>query len=85
MTIPEALASAKASGRAVRIERSDGEVVVLKVLALDSAELLYAVYTSTHPERYGVCDSTGFAMPLDEIQGAAVLERPPAIRRAVLD
>lgn len=69
----------------MRLFRSDGEVLVLSVLGYDDERLLYAVLTSTHPERYAVCDSTGFSLDLAEIERVTLLDRPPARRRALLE
>ena len=85
MEIPAAIIEAERSGRTLRLHRSDGEVLVLQVLAYDETELVYAVLTSTHPERYGVCDSTGFRLPLVEITSLHLLNRPPARYRAVIE
>ena len=68
---------AKRSEKPLRIVRGDGEEILAKVLGRDGDVLLYAVYTSTHPERYGVCDSTGFRLPLREIESAALSDAPP--------
>ncbi len=85
MSVPVEIVQARESGRPVRLFRSDGEVVVLRVLSYDDEQLLYAVFTSTHPERYAVCDSTGFSLDLAEIERVTLLDRPPALRRAVLE
>lgn len=84
MAVPTEIAEAHRSGQAVRLHRRDGEVLVLRVLSYDEQELEYAVYTSTHPERYAVCDSTGFILPLGEIERVQLLERPPVRRRAII-
>jgi len=73
----EVIEAAQDSDRPLRILRSDGEEILAKVLGRDGDVLLYAVYTSTHPERYGVCDSTGFRLPLREIQSASLSDAPP--------
>ena len=79
------IASAAASGKLLRVHRRDGEVIVLRVLDLDEHELVYDVHTSSHPERYAVCDSTGFRLPFDEIERVQALERPPPRFRSVLE
>lgn len=73
----EVIEAAQHADRPLRILRSDGEEILAKVLGRDGDVLLYAVYTSTHPERYGVCDSTGFRLPLREIQSVTLAETPP--------
>ena len=77
------IASAHREGKAVRIQRRDGEELVVRVLHHDVQTLVYAVYTSTHPERYAVCDSTGFTVPLAEIERVQMLRNPdgPAPRK----
>jgi hypothetical protein len=85
VSIPVEIVQARESGRPVRLVRSDGEILVLRVISYDDEQLLYAVFTSSHPERYGVCDSTGFALDLAEIEGVTLLERPPPMRRAVIE
>ena len=82
--VSEALEEALRSQKALRIEREDGEVIVAQVLRYETRALFYAVYTSTHPERYGVCDSTGFRLDLTEICKVEILDQPPAQRRFVL-
>ena len=84
-SLSETLEQALNTQKALRIERDDGEVIVAQLLRYGSGELFYAVYTSTHPERYGVCDSTGFRLGLGEIRSAEILESPPEKRRFVLD
>ena len=76
------IARAFESGRAVRIHARDGEVLVARVLGLDEAELRFAVVTSSRPERYAVCDSTGFVRRFDELERAVVLDSPPLGARA---
>ncbi len=85
MSVPVEIVQARESGRPVRLFRSDGEVLVLRVLSYDDEQLLYAVFTSTHPERYAVCDSTVFSLELAEIERVTLLDLPHALRRAVLE
>ena len=85
MSIPAEITEARRSGLAVRVFRSDGEVIVLQVLDCDERDLVYRVLTSSHPERYGVCDSTGFSLPLGEIERLQLLDRPPPRRRAIIE
>jgi len=80
--VAEELAKAFESGRAVRIHARDGEVLVARVLELDREAVRFAVVTSSRPERYAVCDSTGFVRRLDELERAVVLESQPRARRA---
>jgi len=85
VTIPIEVVEAGRTGKPLRLHRSDGEVLVLRVLHCDEQELVYAVYTSTHSERYGVCDSTGFRLAVTEIESVELLDRPPPRFRAVFD
>jgi hypothetical protein len=80
--IHDDLARAFESGRPVRIHARDGEVLVARVLQVDPEAVRFAVVTSSRPERYGVCDSTGFVRRLDELERAVVLEGEPRARRA---
>ena len=85
MAVPLELLQARDAGRAVRVHRRDGEVLVAQVLHCDADELVYAVLTSSRPERYAVCDSTGFTLAIDEIERIQVLDRAPLRRRARLE
>jgi hypothetical protein len=71
---------AVASGRPVRLHARDGEVLVARILDADERGFRFAVVTSSRPERYGVCDSTGFLRDWDEIERVTLLaegqERP---------
>ena len=78
------IVEAARDGKAVRLHRDDGEVLVVNVLAYDEHELTCIVLTSSRPERYAVCDSTGFSVAHSEIERARVLKRPPPRTRAVL-
>jgi hypothetical protein len=69
----EVLQSAVETGRSVRIHLSDGEVVVARVLSVDFEEVVYAALTSSRPERYAVCDSTGARARLDAVERAVLL------------
>lgn len=62
------------TGRDVRLHLRDGEVVVARILALDADEIRFAAVTSSRPERYAVCDSTGVVVRFDELERAVVLE-----------
>lgn len=62
------------TGREVRLHTRDGEVLVARVLGCDADEVRFAVVTSSRPERYAVCDSTGFVRRFDELERAVVLE-----------
>ena len=68
------------SGCPVRLHARDGEVLVARILDADEHGIRFAVVTSSRPERYGVCDSTGFLRDWDEIERATLLaegqERP---------
>ena len=74
------MARAFETGRSVRLHARDGEVLVARILAFDELELRFAVVTSSRPERYAVCDSTGFLRRFDELERAVVLD-PPDDRR----
>jgi len=67
------LAAAETSGGLVRVHLRDGEVLVARVLQLDARELVYAVVRSSRPERYAVCDSTGFRVERSQIERAVGL------------
>ena len=71
--------------KALRIARADGEEIVARLLAYDAETLTIAVHTSTHPERYAVCDSTGFELALAEVLEVEVLDNPPPRWRFVLE
>lgn len=62
------------TGRDVRLHAFDGEVLVARVLDVDAESLRFAVITSSRPERYAVCDSTGVVRRFDELERAVVLE-----------
>ena len=79
--IHDDLSRAFESGRPVRIHARDGEVLVARVLEVDADAVRFAVVTSSRPERYGVCDSTGFVRRLAELERATVLEGEPRARR----
>jgi hypothetical protein len=51
-------------------------VVVARILQHNPREVMYAVVTSSRPEKYALCDATGFIIPLDAIQKASVLWGP---------
>jgi hypothetical protein len=77
MAIQAEIARARLSGQPIRVHTADGEVVVARVLSVDERELVYAVLTSSRPERYAVCDSTGFTLPLEAIERVQALREPP--------
>lgn len=70
------LAEACRSGQPVRVHTRDGEVLVARVLAWDGEQLVYAALQSSHPERYAVCDSTGFRLGEDAIRRTQLLRDP---------
>jgi hypothetical protein len=43
---------------------------------------VYTVLSSSRPERYAVCDSTGFVIPISEIERARLLEEPRRSRHS---
>ena len=61
------------TGCPVRLHTRDGEVLVARILETDEDGIRFAVVTSSRPERYGVCDSTGFLRGWDEIERAALV------------
>ena len=71
------LRAAAAQGHCVRVHLLDGEVLVARVLHVDARELVYAVVRSSRPERYAVCDSTGFRVARDAIERAVRVPEPP--------
>ncbi len=73
MSVPEEIVTAAGSGQPIRLHTRDGEVLVARVLQFDERELRYLVLTSSRPERYAVCDSTGFPLPIDELQMVVLL------------
>ncbi len=73
MTVFEGIAAAAKAGGTVRLHVEDGEVVVARVLEYDEERVVYAPVTSSRPERYAVCDSVGFEVPLAAIVRATPL------------
>ena len=71
----EDIARASEGGHPLRIHTDDGEVVVVNVLSYDEREVIYIPIDTSRPERYAVCDSTGFGLPLRAITRTQVLER----------
>jgi len=61
------------TGRSVRLHLFDGEVVVARVLGLDDDGFVYAALTSSRPERYAVCDSTGTPLAFSDLERAQLL------------
>ena len=79
MSVFPELERASETGQPIRVHTRDGEVLVAKVLSCDPHELIYAPLTSSRPERYAVCDSTGFGIPLESIVRVQLLrDAPPA-------
>ncbi len=76
MAVPREIVRAGESGQPLRVHTTDGEVFVARVLRYDDGELVYAVETSSHPERYAVCDSTGFTIDLSRIARLRLLMDP---------
>ena len=75
--IPRSVQRAARSGQPVRVYLRDGEVLVARILDCDTTVFRYAVETSTRPERYGVCDSTGFERALAEVERITLLQDLP--------
>lgn len=82
MYVPPEIVRARETGQPVRVHTSDGEVLVARVLGYNEMELVYTVLTSSRPERYAVCDSTGFVIPISEIEWARLLEEPRRSRHS---
>jgi hypothetical protein len=74
--ISELLEAAQRERRSVRLHLADGEVLTALVLHWDDESVLYAPLQSSRPERYAVCDSTGFAVSMTDIQRAQLLRAP---------
>jgi hypothetical protein len=67
------IARALETGQPVRLHAQDGEVLVARILSYDDEEVCFAVVTSSRPERYAVCDSTGFRRAWREIERAVLV------------
>jgi hypothetical protein len=76
MSVPREVVRASETGQPVRIHKTDGEVLVARVLRYDSEEVVCAVLTSSRPERYAVCDSTGFTISHSRIERVRLLKAP---------
>lgn len=61
------------TGQPVRLHADDGEVLVARILSFDEEEIRFLVVSSSRPERYAVCDSTGFCRRWDEIERAVLI------------
>ena len=81
MHVPHEIVRACETGQPVRVHTSEGEVLVARILRFDETELVYAVLTSSRPERYAVCDSTGFVLAISEIEKVRLLEEPRRSKR----
>jgi len=67
------IARALETGQPVRLHVQDGEVLVARILSYDELAIRFAVVTSSRPERYAVCDSTGFRRAWHEIERAVLV------------
>ncbi len=67
------IARALETGQPVRLHAGDGEVIVARILSYDEDEICFLVVTSSRPERYAVCDSTGFRRRWEEIERAVLV------------
>ena len=76
-SIAELIAGAQRQGHRLRLHLRDGEVVTVQVIGCSQGELTYAPLHSSRPERYAVCDSTGFSVPLSAIERAQPLAPRP--------
>jgi hypothetical protein len=65
------------TGTPVRLHIADGEVAVARILEPGPREVVYAVITSSRPEKYALCDATGFVVPLDAIRSVVLLRPSP--------
>lgn len=68
-----AIARALETGQPVRLHTSDGEVLVAHILSSDEHEICFTVVTSSRPENYAICDSTGFRRAWSEIERAVLV------------
>jgi hypothetical protein len=75
------VATALQTGRPVRLHLRDGEVVVARIVDFDAEELRFAPIQSSRPERYAVCDSTGFVLSFADLERAVLLSEPRSARR----
>lgn len=75
MSEPTSIAVARAleRGQPVRLHARDGEVLVARILSFDEHEVCFTVLRSTQPERYAVCDSTGFRRAWEELERAVLV------------
>ncbi len=69
----DTIAAAGRTGTPVRMHIADGEVVVARILGQDSDQVLYIAVTSSRPEKYAVCDSTGFTVSFSEIDRVQIV------------
>lgn len=67
------IARALERGQPVRLHARDGEVLVARILSYDEREIRFAVLRSTEPERYAICDATGFHRAWDELERAVLV------------
>ncbi len=75
MAVLEVLVEAARSGGKVRVHTED-EVAVVQVLRVEAERVVYRPIHSSRPERYAVCDSPGFELPLAAVlRVVAVRER----------
>ena len=80
MAVSELIQRGARSGQAIRVYLTDGEEIVARVLNHDEDQLVYLVETSTHPERYAVCDSTGFVVEIARIARVEELSKDEQAR-----
>ncbi len=80
MDVPREIVRARETGQPVRVHTDQGEVLVARVLSYDEGELVYVVLSSSMPERYAVCDSTGFVIRFSDIERVRLLEEPRRAR-----
>ena len=60
----------------VSVYSSAGYSVLARILELARGQFRYVALTSSHPERYGVCDSMGFERGLADVDRVTLLREP---------
>ncbi len=80
VAIQEQLDRAARNARPVRLHTRDGEVLVARLLEHDALRLRCVVLTSSRPENYAVCDSTGHELALDALERVTLLTEDEAGR-----
>lgn len=81
MGVPREIERAAATGQPIRVHTADGEVFVGRLLAYDEEAITYIALSSSHPERYAVCDSTGFSIRFEAIERVVLLREAGSAKR----